>query len=166
MIIGIIQTNFSQFGILQFLQRSPTPQTSNWTQARLWPCGRGDLSTPSFGSQLNPISTRGADYAHSIYWCPHQILKATGAPVRDMCFVIRNIKKLFHETAEVQKSSGFETQGSFKYILRQHVFDPLQAHPPYQQTSAFFHTLHKHNVSNTSLPATQPPTHPNIYVFS
>ena len=70
-------------------------------QARLWACGRGDMSTPSFGSHINPISTRGADYAHSIYWCPHQILKATGAPVRDMCFVIRNIKKLFHETAEV-----------------------------------------------------------------
>ena len=34
-------------------------------QARLWACGRGDVSTPSFGSHLNPISTRGADYAHS-----------------------------------------------------------------------------------------------------
>ena len=42
-------------------------------QARLWGCGRGDVSTPSFGSHLNPISTRGADYAH-------QVLKATGAP--------------------------------------------------------------------------------------
>ena len=49
-------------------------------QARLWACGRGDMSTPSFGSHLNPISTRGADYAHPIYWCPHQVLKATGAP--------------------------------------------------------------------------------------
>ena len=28
-------------------------------QARLWACGRGDASTPSFGSHLNPISTRG-----------------------------------------------------------------------------------------------------------
>ena len=35
-------------------------------QARLWACGRGDVSTPSFGSHLNPISTRGADYAHPI----------------------------------------------------------------------------------------------------
>ena len=29
------------------------------TQARLWACGRGDVSTPSFGSHPNPISTRG-----------------------------------------------------------------------------------------------------------
>ena len=36
-------------------------------QARLWACGRGEVSTPSFGCQLNPISTRGgADYAHPI----------------------------------------------------------------------------------------------------
>ena len=47
----------------------------------LWACGRGDVSTPSFGSHLNPISTREADYAHPIYVCPHQVLKATGAPV-------------------------------------------------------------------------------------
>ena len=32
-------------------------------QARLWACGRGDMSTPSFDSHLNPISTRGAEYA-------------------------------------------------------------------------------------------------------
>ena len=49
-------------------------------QARLWACGRGDMSTPSFGSDLNPISPRGADCVHPIYWCPHQVLKATGAP--------------------------------------------------------------------------------------
>ena len=29
------------------------------SQARLWTCGRGDVSTPCFGSHLNPISTRG-----------------------------------------------------------------------------------------------------------
>ena len=28
-------------------------------QARLWACGYGDVSTPSFCSHLNPISTRG-----------------------------------------------------------------------------------------------------------
>ena len=28
-------------------------------QALLWVCGRGDVSTPGFGSYLNPISTRG-----------------------------------------------------------------------------------------------------------
>ena len=27
-------------------------------------------------SHLNPISTRGADYAHPIYWFPHQVLTA------------------------------------------------------------------------------------------
>ena len=35
-------------------------------QVRLWACGRGDVSTPSFDSHLNPIPTRGADYAHHI----------------------------------------------------------------------------------------------------
>ena len=28
-------------------------------QAPLWACGQGDTSTPSFGTYLNPISTRG-----------------------------------------------------------------------------------------------------------
>ena len=32
----------------------------------VWACGRGDVSTPSFGRHLNPILTRGADYAHHI----------------------------------------------------------------------------------------------------
>ena len=36
------------------------------SQARLWACGRGDMSTPSFVADLKPISTRGADYAHPI----------------------------------------------------------------------------------------------------
>ena len=38
------------------------------TQVRLWTCGRGDKSTPSFGIYLNPISTRGGgvDYGHPI----------------------------------------------------------------------------------------------------
>ena len=38
------------------------------TQARLWACGFGDVSTLSFGSHLNPILTRGggANYAHRI----------------------------------------------------------------------------------------------------
>ena len=45
-------------------------------QARLWPCGRGDLSTPSFGSHLNPISTRGGRLCppytgvHTKFWKP------------------------------------------------------------------------------------------------
>ena len=50
------------------------------TQARLWACGRGDVSTPSFGSHPNPISTRGGQIMPTLYWCPHQVLKATGAP--------------------------------------------------------------------------------------
>ena len=51
-------------------------------QARLWACGRGDVSTPSFGSHPNPISTRGGggQIMPTLYWCPHQVLKATGAP--------------------------------------------------------------------------------------
>ena len=42
------------------------PQNMKWAwsvlnlaQARLWTCGRGDMSTPSFGSHLNPISSKG-----------------------------------------------------------------------------------------------------------
>ena len=31
-------------------------------QAHLWACGHGDMSTPSFGSHLNPISTKGRLY--------------------------------------------------------------------------------------------------------
>ena len=54
----------------------------NLMQARLWACGRGDMSTPSFGSHHNPISTRGdgGQIMQTLYWCPHQVLKATGAP--------------------------------------------------------------------------------------
>ena len=48
-------------------------------QVRMWTCGRGDVSTPSFGSHLNPISTRG-QIMPTLYWCPHQVLKATGVP--------------------------------------------------------------------------------------
>ena len=46
------------------------------TQARLWACGRGDVSTPSFGSHLNPISTRGGRLCppytgvHTKFWKP------------------------------------------------------------------------------------------------
>ena len=48
-----------------------------WSQARLWACGRGDMSTPSFGSHINPISTRGGgQIMPTPYWCPHQVLKA------------------------------------------------------------------------------------------
>ena len=35
-------------------------------QAHLSSCGRGDVSTTSFGSYLNSILTRGADYPHPI----------------------------------------------------------------------------------------------------
>ena len=35
-----------------------------------------------FGSHLNPISTGGGggQIMPTLYWCPHQVLKATGAP--------------------------------------------------------------------------------------
>ena len=50
-------------------------------QARLWAYGRGDVSTPSSGSHLNPIPTKGGgQIMPTIYWCPHQVWKATGAP--------------------------------------------------------------------------------------
>ena len=40
-------------------QQNLNPQVWYIGQARLWACGRGDVSTPSYGSHLNPISTRG-----------------------------------------------------------------------------------------------------------
>ena len=39
-------------------------------QARLWACGRGDMSTPSFGSQLNPIHRELVDGAAGQYTGP------------------------------------------------------------------------------------------------
>ena len=48
-----------------FLLWDPTKKDSEHCifikQARLWACGRGDLSTPSFGSHLNPIPYRGGE---------------------------------------------------------------------------------------------------------
>ena len=41
-----------------------------WHQVRLWAFGRGDVSTPSFGSHPNPISTRGGQIM------PTAVLKA------------------------------------------------------------------------------------------
>ena len=55
------------------------PQISDEKKKKFCPFDK-KMSTPSFGSHLNPISTRGANYAHPIYWCPHQVLKATDAP--------------------------------------------------------------------------------------
>ena len=61
------------------------------------------MSIPSFGSHLNPISTRGADYAHPMYWCPHQVLKATGAPdcshIISEVGLIKNLKPIFPKRA-------------------------------------------------------------------
>ena len=42
--------------------------------ANLWACDLGDVSTPSFGSHLQPIPTRGADYAHHICYTDANIL--------------------------------------------------------------------------------------------
>ena len=45
-------------------------------QAHLWACGRRDVSTPSFGSHLNPISTRVGRLCkpytdvHTKFWKP------------------------------------------------------------------------------------------------
>ena len=45
-------------------------------QARLWACGRGDVSTPSFGNHPNPISTMGGRLwppytgVHTKFWKP------------------------------------------------------------------------------------------------
>ena len=49
---------------------------TNTAQASLWACGRGEMSTPSFGSHLNPISTKGGKLCppytgvHTKFWKP------------------------------------------------------------------------------------------------
>ena len=49
---------------------------STYSQARLWACGCGDVSTPSFGSQLNHISNSGGRLCppytgvHTKFWKP------------------------------------------------------------------------------------------------
>ena len=68
-------------------------------QARLWACGQGNLSTPSFDIHPNPISTRGGQIMPTPYWCPDQVLKATGAPV---------LPKLFWPTVRKKCSSDWE----------------------------------------------------------
>ena len=37
------------------------------------------VATPSYGSRLNPISTTEGQIMPTLYWCSHQVLKATGA---------------------------------------------------------------------------------------
>ena len=82
------------------------------TQARLWACGRGDVSTPSFGSHLNPISTRGGG---ADYWCPHQVLKATGAPVTPLQLAHLAMDPQIKKCTEARL---FETDFLIKSVLR------------------------------------------------
>ena len=42
-------------------------------QGLLWTCGRGGVSTLA-------LSQPGGQIIPTLYWCPHQVLKATGAP--------------------------------------------------------------------------------------
>ena len=49
-------------------------------QAHLWACGRGDVSTPSFGSYLNPISTSRQIMPTLYYIVSMPSFKATGGP--------------------------------------------------------------------------------------
>ena len=62
--IDLKQKTMTISTIFVFLSFSSRPNMP--IQARLWACGRGDMSTSSFGIYLNPISTRGAAYAHPI----------------------------------------------------------------------------------------------------
>ena len=55
----------AQFVIVVFQEMAPWNNIRDdfCKQARLWACGRGDVSTPIFGSHLNPM-------------CAHPVLKA------------------------------------------------------------------------------------------
>ena len=68
----MIELWFMSLGYLSFI---------NQLQVRLWACGRGDVSTPSFGSHLNPISSKGVRLCppytgvHTKFWKPQARLK-------------------------------------------------------------------------------------------
>ena len=59
----------------------PTTYAPALLQTRLWAWGHRDWS---FDSHINPILTRG-HISPTLYWCPHQVLKVTGAPVLVQC---------------------------------------------------------------------------------
>ena len=44
-------------------------------------CGHGIWSPPKFWLPPWPYFTQGGQIMPTIYWCPHQVLKATGTPV-------------------------------------------------------------------------------------
>ena len=53
------------------------------SQECLWACGRGDVSTPSFGSHLNRISIRLCPHytgLHTMFWKPHARLSVVLEP--------------------------------------------------------------------------------------
>jgi len=60
----------------------------NSIQARLWLCGCGDVSTPSFGTHLTLSQPGGGQIMPTLYWCPHQVLRVTGAPASGSGFTI------------------------------------------------------------------------------
>ena len=79
------------------------------TQARLWACGRGDMSTPSFGSHLNPISTGGGRFCppytgvHTKFWKPQARLMSYSQFCVSVQFkipkeLLKNSKKILTHT--------------------------------------------------------------------
>ena len=58
--------NFPISKLIRFLLNSSIIKPYNEISI-LWTCGRGDSSTPSFGSHLNPIPTGGRQIMPTIY---------------------------------------------------------------------------------------------------
>ena len=96
-------------------------------QARLWACGRGDVSTPSFASHLNPISTRGGQIMPSLYWCPHQVLKATGVLAMKSLLYVNELWLQFfvrlNSQNPIQEYKTHYSNWSFSLHMRRATFD-------------------------------------------
>ena len=108
------------------------PQVELFLQERLCACGRRNMSTPSFGSHPNPISTRGGGHTMpTLYWCPHQVLKATGAPCNTLLSFLRNRRYSEKATKLMSKLRGIflcffwtsqKTSNSL-YLIFFHLYD-------------------------------------------
>ena len=70
---------FSGSAIYQILN---TKCTKHQMQARLWACGHVGVGTCPHQvlAVTLTLSQPGGPIMPTLYWCPHQVLKATGAP--------------------------------------------------------------------------------------
>ena len=72
---------------------------ANKRQTRLWACGCGDVSTPSFGSHFHPITTKGGQIIPTLYWCPIKFWKPRARLIetigQEMCDFVETVFLLY-----------------------------------------------------------------------